>query len=119
MFFVLLRDKTKEIEKYVIRLVTRQDEKHLALFLYRALILFTNRTPSTIGDPSSMWDACHMNFVIDLAHRRVSVALWQSIDGLRLDSSWGLRFFFLSYACDKTKNIFLQKPHSFQMSIIA
>ena len=71
MFFVLLRDKTKEIEKYVIRLVTRQDEKHLALFLYRALILFTNRTPSTIGDPSSMWDACHMNFVIDLAHRRV------------------------------------------------
>ena len=94
MFFVLLQDKTKEIEKYVIRLVTRQDEKHLSLFLYRALILFPNRTPSTIGDPSSMWDACHMNLVIDLAHRRVSVALWQSIDGLRLDSSWGLRIFF-------------------------
>ena len=94
MFFVLLRGKTKEIEKYVIRLVTRQDEKHLSLFLYRALILLTNRTPSTIGDPSSMWDACHMNLVIDLAHRRVSVALWQSIDGLRLDYSWGLRIFF-------------------------
>ena len=29
-----------------------------------------------IADPSSMQDACHMNFVIDLAHRRVSVAQW-------------------------------------------
>ena len=30
------------------------------------------------ADPSSMQDACHMNFefVIDLAHRRVSVAQW-------------------------------------------
>ena len=27
-------------------------------------------------DPSSMQDACHMNFVIDLAHRGVSVARW-------------------------------------------
>ena len=27
-----------------------------------------------IADPSGMQDACHMNFVIDLAHRRVSVA---------------------------------------------
>ena len=27
----------------------------------------------------SMQDACHMNFVIDLAQRRVSVAQWQSI----------------------------------------
>ena len=29
-----------------------------------------------IADPSSMQDACHMNFVIDLAHRRVSVTQW-------------------------------------------
>ena len=29
-----------------------------------------------IADPSSMQNACHMNFVIDLAHRRVSVAQW-------------------------------------------
>ena len=28
------------------------------------------------ADPSSMQDACHMNFVKDLAHRRVSVAQW-------------------------------------------
>ena len=26
------------------------------------------------ADPSSMQDTCHMNFVIDLAHCRVSVA---------------------------------------------
>ena len=29
-----------------------------------------------IADPSSIQDACHMNFIIDLAHRRVSVAQW-------------------------------------------
>ena len=29
-----------------------------------------------IADPSSMQDACHMNFVIDLAHYGVSVAQW-------------------------------------------
>ena len=29
-----------------------------------------------IADPSSIQDACHMNFIIDLTHRRVSVAQW-------------------------------------------
>ena len=29
-----------------------------------------------VADPSSMQDACHMNFVIELAHRGVSVAQW-------------------------------------------
>ena len=29
------------------------------------------------------------------------------LEGLRFDSSWGLRFFSLSHAHDKTKNIFL------------
>ena len=29
-----------------------------------------------ITDPSSMQDVCHMNFVIDFAHSRVSVAQW-------------------------------------------
>ena len=29
-----------------------------------------------IANPRSMQDACHMNFVIDLAQRRVSVAQW-------------------------------------------
>ena len=32
-----------------------------------------------ISDPSSMQDTCHMNFVIGLAHRGVSVAQWQNI----------------------------------------
>ena len=29
-----------------------------------------------IADLSSMQDTCQMNFVIDLGHRRVSVAQW-------------------------------------------
>ena len=45
-----------------------------------------------IADPSSMQDACHMNFVIDLAHRGVSVAQWTEhrsteSEGLMFDSS--------------------------------
>ena len=41
-----------------------------------------------ITDPSSMQNACHINFVIDLAHRRVSVVEHRSVEseGLRLDS---------------------------------
>ena len=35
-----------------------------------------NRKSIYIADPSSMQDACDMNFVIDLAHRGVSVAQW-------------------------------------------
>ena len=45
-----------------------------------------------IADPSSMQDACHMNFVIDLAHLRVSRAF---------------RIFSLCNARDKTQNISL------------
>ena len=44
-----------------------------------------------IAGPSSVQDACHMNFVIDLAHRGVSQAQW--LEHLRFDSSWGLRIF--------------------------
>ena len=47
------------------------------------------------ADPCSMHDAFYMNFAIDLAHRRVSVA------------QWGLRIFSLSHARDKKENIFL------------
>ena len=38
-----------------------------------------------------------------------SVVEHQSLEseGLRFDSSWGLRVFPLSHACDKMKNIFL------------
>ena len=49
-----------------------------------------------------------MNFVIDLAHRGVSVAQWTEhrsaeSEGLMFDSSWGLRIFPLSHAREKTK----------------
>ena len=49
-----------------------------------------------------------MNFVIDLAHRGVSVAEWTEhrsaeSEGLMFDSSWGLRIFSLSHALEKTK----------------
>ena len=64
-----------------------------------------------IADPSSMQDACHRNFVIDLAHRSLcgSMVEHRSVEseGLRFDSLWGLRIFSLSHARDKTKNIFL------------
>ena len=52
----------KEKKKDVFHLVTNVGQriyKHYAI---------------DIVDPSSMQDACHMNFVIDLAHHGVSVA---------------------------------------------
>ena len=63
-----------------------------------------------------MQDACHMNFVIDLAHRGVSVAQWfehrsAESESLRFDSSWGLRIFSLSHARDKTEKHFSISMH--------
>ena len=49
-----------------------------------------------------MKDAFDMNFVIDLAHRGVSVAQW--LEPIPHGDS---EFFFLFHARDKTKNIFL------------
>ena len=54
-----------------------------------------------------------MNFIMGVAYHRVSVAPWkehwdrESTEDLRFDSSWGLRIFSLSHACDKMKNTFL------------
>ena len=58
-----------------------QDEKHSSLFLYRAQNLHLSYSiykhdAINIADPNSMQDMCHMNFVIDLTHNRVSVAQW-------------------------------------------
>ena len=60
-----------------------------------------------------------MNFVIDLAHRGISVVQWTEhrsaeSEGLMFDSSWGLRIFSLSHARKKTKKhlflyLFLKK----------
>ena len=52
------------------------------------LILFTKHDAIYIANPSSMQDACNMNFVIDLAHRRDSVAWWWSIEVRNL-RVWG------------------------------
>ena len=59
--------------------VRDQTEKHLSLILYRAQNLpsfssIYKNYATDIADPSSIQDACHMNFVIDLAYREVSVA---------------------------------------------
>ena len=54
----------KELKKDVFHLVTNVGQriyKHYAI---------------DIADPSSMQDACHVNFVIDLPHHGVSVAQW-------------------------------------------
>ena len=52
------------------------------------LLLSTNIVLSTLLIQGSMQDACHMNFVTDLAHRGVSVAQWLSI-GARNPKVWG------------------------------
>ena len=53
--------------------------------------------------PSSLW---HLHGSV--------VERWNAeSECLRFDSSWGLRIFSLSLACDKTKNIFLYNSVSF------
>ena len=56
-----------------------------------------------------MEDACHINFLIDFAHRKVSgsVVEYRSAvsEGLRFDC--GLIIFSLFHALDRMKNIFL------------
>ena len=42
---------------------------HLSYFIYK-------HDAIDIADPKSVQDQCYMNFVIDLTHRRVSVAQW-------------------------------------------
>ena len=46
------------------------------LMKYFYLISIYKHFANDIADPSSMQDACHMNFVIDLALCGVSVAQW-------------------------------------------
>ena len=62
---------------------------HLSLFLYQAQNLPSLSFLSIdIADLSRMQDACHVNFVIDVAHRGVSVVQWKSI-GVRNPKVWG------------------------------
>ena len=77
-----------------------------------SLISICKHYAINIADTNSMQDAGHMNFTIDLAHRGVFVAQWlehlrAESEGLKFDSSWGLRIFSLSHARDKTKKKYL------------
>ena len=75
-----------------------------------SLISIYKHYANNIADPSSMQDACHMNFVIDLTVESLwslcgsVVERWSAeSEGLRFDSSWRLRIFSLSHAHDKMK----------------
>ena len=55
----------KELEKDVFHLVTSMGQGK------------NSESPrGNTADPSSLLDVCHTNFIIDLAHCRVSVAQW-------------------------------------------
>ena len=56
----------KEIKKDVFRLVTSMGQKKKNSESQKHYTI-------NIADPSSMQNACHTNFIIDLAHRRVPV----------------------------------------------
>ena len=85
-FFFLCHahDKTKNIFIYFFA----------ELKIYHLSYCINKYDTIDIADPSSMQDACHMNFVIDLAHHSLEHRSAAS-EGPRFDSSWGLRIFFL------------------------
>ena len=87
----------------------RDKTKNIFLFSFTELKAYS--LSRHIVRMHSMQDARHMNFVIDLVHRRVcfSVVEHRSAEskGLRFVSSWRLRIFSISHARDKTANIFL------------
>ena len=68
----------KDVEKYVFfRLVACVGRKKSTfLYIFTELKLYHLSNSINIADSSSTQDTCHMNFVIHLAHRRVSVAQW-------------------------------------------
>ena len=81
-----------------------------------SLISIYKHNAIDIADPSSMLDACHTNFVIDLARRGVSVAWCRALEHRIRRSEVGflvrtqnffIFFFHLSHTCVETKNIFL------------
>ena len=94
------RDKAKNIFLYSF---TELKAYSLSRHIYKTLLILVRM--------HGMQDARHMNFVIDLVHRRVcfSVVEHRSAEskGLRFVSPWRLRIFSTSHARDKTANIFL------------
>ena len=69
-----------------------------------SLVLFTNMMLLTL---LTLQDLFHKNFIIDLAHHslRGSVVEYRNSEseGLRFNSSWGLRIFSLFHAREKMK----------------
>ena len=59
--------------KYVALLSTELKTYYLSYSIYK-------HDAIDITDPSSIQDAYYMNFVIDLAHRRVCLAQWYYIE---------------------------------------
>ena len=94
-------------------LVTRRKKKFFFISLPSSkltisLISTYRHYAIDIADPSCMQEACHMNFVIDLAHCEVSMFQWlqhlgAKSQGLRFNSTWGLKSFSLSHARDEMK----------------
>ena len=109
----------KEIEEDVSLLVTsvgQGNDSSISIFLPSSKltichILFYKYDATDIADLSSLLDACHIDFVIDLAHRSCCCSVVEhrstKSEDLMFDSSLELRLFSLSHARDKTKNIFL------------
>ena len=92
MFYVLSRAWAKEkilsphVSSWRIRIFfffprSWRDENIFLYFFtelrtYHLSYSINKRDAINVADPSSMQDACHVDFVIDLAHRRVSFAQW-------------------------------------------
>ena len=74
-------DSSWGLESYSFSLA-RDKKKNIFLYFFTELktyhISYSNYKHDTIDvtNPSSMQDACHVKFVVDFAHRRVSVAQW-------------------------------------------
>ena len=66
----------KEMEKDVLCLVTSVGQRKKKIFFYSECPWGVTHYAIDIADPCSMQDACHMNFIIDLAHRGISMAQW-------------------------------------------
>ena len=134
MFLVLLRAWDKETiqspheelntrpvycknSEFFLCSMLEKRQKHLSLFFLPSSkltichILFYKYDATNIADLSSLLDACHIDFVIDLTHRSCCCSVVEhrstKSEDLMFDSSLELRIFSLSHARDKTKNIFL------------
>ena len=100
-------------------LVTKRNDPRKLKFISLTIVRYT-------------CDACLMKFVIELAHCGVSVAqsigarnpkVWGSVvehrsaeyESLRLDSSWGLRFFSFFYARARRKITFARLQQLWQL----